>query len=183
MNVNILNALLIILVPLVPSIILFKYLRSKARVTGKPKIDIGPLTDIQVDLGGAFAGYFVTVIAMFFIVNQFNKKPYQIWTVEGRIVYQNPNQTLSIEDVIPTVTPETFQVNDDGVFDFQIVVPLNDQGNPKFPKIIFEHSGFISETLMLDHKNISGIRKYKMERDETNHAIVITESIILNVKK
>lgn len=47
--------LLVLLLPLIPAFVLFRFLPSAANVEG-------PFKGLTIKLGGAFAGYFVTVL-------------------------------------------------------------------------------------------------------------------------
>jgi hypothetical protein len=55
MSVDYVYMLLILLIPIIPAFILFRFLPSSANVKG-------PLKGLDIKLGGAFGGYIVAVI-------------------------------------------------------------------------------------------------------------------------
>src|SRR5215210_568088 len=75
---------LIVLLPMVPAIAIFKLLPSRAAVTG-------PFKGLKINLGGAFAGYFVLLVLLLSI---FHTPPAegrsQIWRVKGRVRFDGP---------------------------------------------------------------------------------------------
>src|SRR5258705_5318010 len=97
----------ILLLPLIPAFILYKFLPSKTNVSG-------PFKGLNLKLTGAFAGYFLlvlTAIGVFFpllkndqakVIEQQNEKinqlenvmnEHQQWVMKGNIVSTSPKQT------------------------------------------------------------------------------------------
>jgi hypothetical protein len=172
--------MLIVLVPLVPAILLFWLFRSKAEVTGTV-VDIGPFKDLRIDMGGAFAGYIIGVIAMFFVAKELSKEKQQIWTVIGRVEYDpgsQSNNTLVVEDISASIKPEIFTMADDGTFEMKIIAS-EENGLAHFPKLIFSHSAFRSATVHLDDKNHVGLVNYMPTVNSDEKSITLKSPITL----
>ena len=131
----------LLLVPLLPIVILFKGLRSSATVGGKLK-ELGMLKDIQIKLGGAFAGYVVIVGGVLFYLEYQRSHPLeQVWQVSGSLKFEDFEDfqnTISYKNVQVLVDPPSYSPLEDGTFKMSITVrPRN--GKPEFPDITFLH--------------------------------------------
>src|SRR5262249_22383818 len=74
------------LLPLVPAYVLFKTLRSRARVTG-------PLAGLKVQLSGAFAAYFIVFIILFRgLSSEVSSFQYHEWKVAGRVEFDTDGE-------------------------------------------------------------------------------------------
>lgn len=182
MNQNTIVLLIIVLVPLVPAFFLFRFLKSRAAASGKATVNIGPFKDIQVDVSGSFAGYVITLVAMFLIFQQVSKPAHQVWTVEGKISYEFSNQTLTLKDIKPSIIPETFQVAENGFFQMKIVVPRSEKGTLMFPQLQFGHEGFGSETVLLEKKEIETLKNYEVLLNSDEQIITVRKPIVLKSK-
>lgn len=83
---NVIYIVLWIVLPLLPSFLLFKFL------PGNKAAASGPFKGLTVNLGGAFAGYFLTVLLLLPVMSKllkFDPETYEVWTVEGEIKDQN----------------------------------------------------------------------------------------------
>jgi hypothetical protein len=83
MNNNILNFIylaIIVLLPIIPAFILFKYLPSTGNVEG-------PLKGLTIKFAGSFAGYFAVFILLYLKIPLLPspREEYTVWTVNGKI--------------------------------------------------------------------------------------------------
>ena len=86
---------MVILLPIVPAYLLFKYLDASADVTG-------PWQGMNLKLGGAFAGYFAVVLIAL-SAYQLMKPPktgFEVWDVNGKITDSNDRDIgpVSLQD-------------------------------------------------------------------------------------
>ncbi len=100
---------LIIILPLVPAYVLYRYLPSKAIVSG-------PFKGWDVRLSGAFGGYFALVALAFVMLPRWNPEAPELedeWTVTGTIQYAGGNaQNLIGETDILLVPPRSSETRD-----------------------------------------------------------------------
>jgi hypothetical protein len=157
----------------VPAIVLFKYLRSKAEVTG-------PLHGLKLKLGGAFAAYFATVIWVNVLLVQFNKKDWEVWKVTGTIQTDADSRILHGDDVAFTVIPPMGELYlDKTTFKIDIVVPLRKDGQPEFPKLFVTRepsTQFETATIPLDEHQLPSVSAI---RDNDEHEIKLNKPIEL----
>ena len=111
----------VLLLPLIPAFLLYKFLPSKTNVSG-------PFKGLNLKLTGAFGGYFLlvlTAIGVFFpllkneqskLIDQQNEKikqlesmlgSHQQWTMKGNVVSSSPKQTKVFFDESGTSFYET----------------------------------------------------------------------------
>jgi hypothetical protein len=128
-----------VLLPLIPAILLFKFLPASGEIEG-------PFKGLRIKFGGAFAAYLVL-----FLVMWEGRPPdlhhYHTWTVKGIVQLRNTGQGQepSIREVICRIIPPKFEVENDGSFNFEIPVPDDDQGMPQYPD------------LQIDLRNYAGV--------------------------
>lgn len=151
----------ILLVPLIPVAILFKGLRSTAEVGGKLD-QMGLLKDIQIKLGGAFAGYILIVGGIFFYLEYQRSHPLElIYQVKGNIKFEDfdsHEHTISYKDVQVFVDPPSYKAFEDGEFKMNIMVrPLN--GKPEFPDVTFFHPNYRPAVIHLDDIHLKSEEK------------------------
>ena len=99
-----------VLLPLVPAYLLFKALPSTAIVTG-------PFQGLKLKLGGAFAGYFILAVLVFYSHKIWAPPPqYQVWEVDGTVTDEDgaPLQLLELKDI--GLYPPIFLANPGGSF-------------------------------------------------------------------
>ncbi|MFM9838177.1 MAG: hypothetical protein ACKVOQ_07930 [Cyclobacteriaceae bacterium] len=144
----------IILLPIIPSYLLFVGIRSFARVDGT--FSLGPFKDIKYDFGGGAALYVFILIVTFFnnkeIYPQISKYlfKHEVWSVEGRINLEAANETIGVSDILPRVIPTNFEIAEgDKSFEMLVIVGKDEAGEPDFPKLQFECAGFLPSTVHL----------------------------------
>ena len=151
----------ILIVPLIPIAILFKGFQSSAEVGGKLK-EMGLLKDIQIKLGGAFAGYILMVGGILYYLEYQRLHPLeQIWQVKGNLKFEDfesHNNTISYKNVQVYVDPPSYTAFEDGNFKMNIMVrPLN--GKPEFPDITFLHPKYRPAVVHLENTTLKAEEK------------------------
>lgn len=79
---NVIYIVLWILLPFIPSFLILKFL------PGNKVAATGPFKGLTINMGGAFAGYFLVALLMLPITSKllkFDPETYEVWTVEGDI--------------------------------------------------------------------------------------------------
>src|SRR5262249_34661411 len=125
------------LLPLVPAYVLFKALRSQARVSG-------PLKGLTVQLGGPFAAYFI----VFFILwkgfdVEVERFHYHTWRVNGSVAFLEGGESVNNSDINCYIRPPELHVQKDGTFQFDIPVREDANGAPEWPILAMEVGGYI----------------------------------------
>ena len=181
----------LLLLPLIPAFLLYKFLPSKTSVAG-------PFKGLNLKLTGAFGGYFllvVTAIGVFFpllkneqskLIDQQNEKikqlesmlgSHQQWTMKGNIVSSSPKQTKVFFDESGTSFYET------GEFAMNFNAELQ-QGKAVLPKalcIFNKDDGYKVLNLRRDFKS-NDIKNYGIGFDDSARLIKIDSAIDIQSK-
>ena len=181
----------VLLLPLIPAFLLYKFLPSKTSVSG-------PFKGLNLKLTGAFGGYFllvVTAIGVFFpllkneqakVIEQQNEKikqlensmsSHQQWVMKGNIVSTSPKQTKVFFDESGTNFWET------GEFAMNFNAELQ-QGKALLPKalcIFNKDDGYKVLNLSRDFKS-DDIKNYGIFFDDSAHMIKIDSAIDIQSK-
>ncbi len=180
----------VVLVPLIPAFLLYKYLPHGRTEVG------GPFKGLDIKLSGAFAGYFLVVlIVISFLVFLMRTRPappcplcpgppptqYEVYTVTGKVDLAESNAKLDYKQIDLSLVPSERTVKPDGTFSFEIPVKPGQGGEPELPDLIVGYapgSGYEQETIPLDEKSPY---KQKFEKDYNKEArkIVIKTPIHL----
>jgi hypothetical protein len=171
---------LIVIVPLIPAIIIFR-LFPGTRVFVK-----GPFKGLSVRFAGAFAGYFIIVIVVSGVVTSYylneSKKPdqYDLWTVEGRIQYENPSErTLYSNVIISIIPPEQDKNPVSGGFTLNNVPIKNIVGQRK-SSLIFYLKNYHLETVHVGADDSTKFSQdFDISRNIFNKKIEINKPVIL----
>jgi hypothetical protein len=161
-----------ILLPMIPAYLLFKSLPSTSDVTG-------PFHGLQIKLGGAFAGYFLLVMVIFFWPRE---KPavisgtvYEVWTVKGQV--QNDDGS-PVAQVNLTLQPRGVEyLPQDGTFEMDILVRRGQSGEEKFPTLLVEREPPVAFSNAVMHLDPS--KKELYEADSRSRVIAVKNPIKL----
>ena len=138
----------IVLVPVVPALLLFIALPSKAVVSG-------PLQGFRINLSGAFAAYFALVFMVITTHSVWDPAPnYQVWTVEGNVtgdMESGAAQLLETRDI--NVNPPIISLDGAGGFKLQVTTTVGPTGNMVLPSLTLNHTGFYPLAIDLDPAN------------------------------
>ena len=112
----------LLFLPLFPAFILYKLLPSRATVAG-------PFRGLNLNLSGAFAGYFLLVLLTSFILREQLKREYemttrgeiQVWRVTGKVTTPKRFEDFRNKDVV-RYWPRPIEVFSDGTFTMDIIV-------------------------------------------------------------
>jgi hypothetical protein len=144
MSPNVTALLIIILVPVVPSYLLFRLLPEKAVVTG-------PFKGLRIDLSGAFAGYFLIFLVLIGVRGSFQSTTYQEWVVTGQIVLPDDPASIYIDPRYVTLSVPSMRSDWDGNFTMDFVTTSDGQFD--FPHLYINYPGYQAETFWLGPKD------------------------------
>ncbi len=161
----------LVLLPLIPAWLLFKYLPSGADTTGT-------LAGLKVKLGGAFGGYVaLTVFLAWFFANFLRGPIYHDWHVTGQLQFEG-NGPAEISSVSCVLRPPTLPPLESGrAFEFDM--PLPDSGkNP--PRLLFQVPGYQPCTVyLLKNSNDGGCGKLEPKVDRIGGNVEFPTPIVL----
>jgi len=144
MSPNVTTLLIIILVPIVPSYLLFRLLPEKAVVTG-------PFKGLRIDLSGAFAGYFLIFLVLIGVRGSFQSTSYQKWVVTGQIVFADTSANTYIDPRYVTLSVPSMRSDWDGNFTMDFVTTSDGQFD--YPHLYINYPGYQPETFWLGPKD------------------------------
>lgn len=137
---------IVTVLPLVPAVILFKYLPSSTATVSGP---LSGFKGLQVKFGGAFGAYFIVFLFLWQGLD-IDQPHYRTWTVSGRVIASESNRDFRPNDITWRVRPPDVTVNTDGTFKFQVAVLEKPSGEPTLPTVLVDLPGFVSQTIHLD---------------------------------
>jgi hypothetical protein len=125
----IIYVLVALIVPVFPAYILFKTLPSDATADG-------PFQGLKIKLQGAFAGYFILVLAILGFLKLSDKPPdngYQVWMVHGRVKLDDNGVPIVKDAFTFSVQPSDINLSPDGTFDVPVLAKPDHSGTLKLP--------------------------------------------------
>lgn len=150
--------LVFFLVPMIPAIVFFAYIKtSTAKVNGQIPDPTGLVHDIKFQLGGAFGAYFVTVLLVLSTHGIWNPPPpppppaeSEVWHVTGKLVDDagNPVWPYDMKDV--SLYPSPLSPDPRGHFDFIYAVTPTDHGRKVYPTISFSYKEQLPDHTLRD---------------------------------
>jgi hypothetical protein len=154
---------LMVLLPIVPAIVTFKVLPSRAAAGG-------PFKGLRINLGGGFAAYFVVLLLLLGVFGAPNFcSPDQVWQVTGAVRLLD-QEGVPFESVRLSPVPPPVRVRSDGTFTIKVLVPSSDGGGQvELPDLLFEAPGYLPWQESLDNSR----------RDIKNRTIKIANPIEL----
>jgi hypothetical protein len=155
---------IVVLVPLIPAFLLYKYLPPGRTEVG------GPFKGLDIKLSGAFAAYFLVVlIVTSLLVFLIKEKPtascppcpqpephqYEVYTVTGKVDLSGGNNDgakLDYRQINLSLAPPERTVRPDGTFSFEIPVRPGQKGEPEFPDLLVDYADPKYETATIHLK-------------------------------
>ncbi|MBI3048403.1 MAG: hypothetical protein HYY76_08815 [Acidobacteria bacterium] len=174
---------IVTLLPLVPAIILFKYLPSTATVSGP----LSGLRGLEIKFGGAFGAYFIVFLFLWHGLD-IDQPHYWTWTVTGRVVASEAGDDFHPNDITWRVRPPDVVVNTDGTFKFQVAVLEKPSGEPTLPTVLVDLPGFVSQTIHLDLTDATDASSYgsagvlKREYRRDSREVRLLEPVMMKAK-
>lgn len=175
----------VILIPVVPAYLLYKYLPPGQAEVG------GPFKGLDIKLSGAFAGYFlVLLIASSLLVFLIKTEPvagapcplppanrYEVYTVSGKIDLRKSN--LKSDRLILSLDPKEQIVLPNGTFRFDIPVKPGQGGKLDFPSLLISSTEEDVENKPISLKP-GADPEYDLVYDDTAKTITIKSTLYLD---
>ena len=178
MNVDYVYMLLILLIPVIPAFILFRFLPSSANVQG-------PLKGLDIKLGGAFAGYIVAVILSWRIASSLLAPTWSDnWNVVAHLKFagQEGNHPSPTEALV-LVHPPTPEIDSNGLIQLTVAIPRVHKSSYELQRLIVAHDGYETVAIPLDpdrkHLPSYGGEDYQVSFDARKRLIIVTQPIVL----
>ncbi|MFI5102019.1 MAG: hypothetical protein ACHP9V_01470 [Terriglobales bacterium] len=170
--------LLILLLPLIPSFLLFRFLPGSADVEG-------PFKGFTIKLGGAFAGYIVTVLLSWQVAESLLAPTWSDnWNVVGQITFDSaPGNHPSPTQALVLVKPPTADIDSSGSLQMMVPIPRVHQGATDIQRLVIAVDGYETVDVPLDpdnkHLGAFGGENYQVTFDKNLHRISIGKPIVL----
>ena len=166
------------LLPFVPAYLLYRLLPSDTKVAG-------PFKGLNLQLSGAFAGYFLlTLMAFGFLTSR--PKPVatdELWEVRGRIDCQSGVHPIDAKQLQVRVIPASYEVIGDGTFIVRVPATRDTSGKSKFPTLVIEDPEHETLSIDLNKDNfIFGQGRWQLSKDQEMRAISVSDVIPLKRK-
>lgn len=176
----------IMLIPLIPAVLLYALLPSRATVSG-------PFKGLNIRLQGAFGGYFLLVLILTGLLvarveadaRAFENGPrFETWKLRGKVKFSQPIQPASLRTFKIFLEPQPARPiglpNQHSVQTFEVDLPVKitrPGGTPEFPflAVVFDHPDFHTETFSLD----SDLIVYRRDMNKEERKIVVRDVIEL----
>lgn len=164
-----------ILLPITPAYILYRALPSEAKVSG-------PFKGLNIQLSGAFAGYFLLVLLIFgYHYSQPKKSQYEVWEVRGQLK-ATPGASAK-EGAVLSLLPSTVNVDANGQFDVLIATTPGLNGGLKFPKLHIEHPDYQTVDIDLNETQPRyGGECCHISKNERDKALKFNDFVVLKRK-
>ncbi len=165
-----------VLLPIIPAFVLYKTLPAKTTVSG-------PFQGLNIQLTGAFGGYFLVLLVVVGLIYAQRKPPrYEVWTVTGKVTIADSSsgepQQINHNDF--SIQPPTTLLYPDGRFDLDVLVRPDQNGNLNFPIIVINHPGFAPLTIPLsDQQPTFGGKSLQFRSDDKAKKRIIETPIVL----
>jgi len=135
------NLAVILLVPIVPAYTLFKALKSTGTLDGV-------WHGLNLQLGGAFAGYFALVLLVLYSHNIWASQATPMYVVTGQLVDGNNGQPVDLSTIL--VNPPCVKTLPDGEFTIYFSPVPGPAGNVEYPLIQVNHKEYAAMNIPLD---------------------------------
>jgi hypothetical protein len=164
-----------LLIPIVPAYVLFKALPSNADAEG-------PFQGLKVKLGGAFAGYFVVLLVVFTLRNDWAPPApppaYQVWQVQGTLLDPDGKPLGALLQDVIRIKPETFVNRGGGSFEVTVLAKPGPMGDAQLPTLDIAYQPYAEFPVSLDGES-GGAASVHVARDDVRHVLKIVDPIRL----
>jgi len=135
------HLIVVFLIPVIPAFLFYKIIPSKTFVKG-------PFQGLQIDMSGAFAGYFLLLLMIFVFMSPPGGN-WEIWKVTGEIKLAD-EETIIEKSLLVSVQPALHNVFSNGGFSFNVIRTPDQSGTMKFPELIVEYPSYRPYSLDLN---------------------------------
>jgi len=170
------------LLPVTPAFLFFKLLPNKAVVNG-------PFKGLRIDLGGAFAGYFLLFITAMPFMSRLIKlekpekeKPVedQVWTITGTVLDKKTGQVIS-QFKNPRVIVYPPNTVDGSEYKFTVAVEHKAGNYMRFPIMHVEADGYVVYNLeSLDFTIGKELGKKSCNIDSNTHVATFNQVLLIS---
>ncbi len=176
MSEDIIILFVIVVLPIIPAFILYKFLPSKASAKG-------PFKGLNIHVKGAFAGYFIVLlfIAGFFLMHSSKESKYELWTITGGLELEQGQ--FNDKDIVISITPPEQKLYPNGRFIIKKVLMPKKEEIEK-PSLLIQKDGYEIVPVILDAEmgEIPGLPDYQIKYSKKDKNIDIKKTIILRKK-
>lgn len=180
MRIDFVYMLLILLLPLIPAFLLFRFLPNGSSADVQ-----GPFQGLTVKLSGAFAGYFVTVLLSWLVATSLLEPTWSDnWNVVAQIAFDGtPANHPSPTQAMVLVKPPIADIAPSGSFQMIVPIPRLHAGAIDIQRLVVAVDGYETADVPLDpdskHLGAFGGHDYEVKFDEVHHLISIGKPIVL----
>lgn len=166
-----------LLIPVIPAFVLFKFLPTRVRARG-------PYTGLRINLEGAFAGYFLLVLAILAFLKT-GVRPldneHQVWKVRGKVFLDQRDAPFDENKLVVSTRPNV-TLTPEGDFTLYLVVK-RERGGEDFPFLIVEYGDeYHARSLDLNKPRTDNEPVITWSRDPALKEVTVKESIVLKKK-
>jgi len=167
------------LLPLVPAFILYRLLPSDIKVGG-------PFHGLNLQLSGAFGGYFLLTVMAFVYIKSIPKPVTDdLWEVHGRVACQSG---LNVNQLRVRVQPPNYELPSydlpNGELTLRVPAKLDSFGKLMFPTLLIEGAGEEINNLTIDLNEDSPTTQggWKLDKNQAAKAISVKDIPTLQKK-
>lgn len=178
MRVDLSYMLLILLLPVVPAFVLFRFLPSSATAEG-------PLKGLNIKLGGAFAGYIVAVLVAWQIADSLLQPNWSDnWNVIAHIEFDRQSANHPpVGEALVVVRPPSAVIDPGGTVQIPVAISRAPQNGLGIQRLIVSYDGYEPVTVPLDASNAAvptyGGEDYQVTFNNASRQIVVRRPIVL----
>jgi hypothetical protein len=139
--------IIIVIVPMIPAFILYKFLPSETSADG-------PFRGLNIQLTGAFAGYFIVLVFMggfFFTIPSKGGEEHESWIIEGKITLEQGQ--FKKDSITLAIKPPDERITTDGRFTLRGVIFPKSEYREK-PSLVIHKSGYDIKSLFLEEDSM-----------------------------
>ncbi len=160
--------------PLAATLILFTIVKSSGKLSGE--VPAGFLKGLKVEIGGAFACFFILTVFVFEYVTPQWITTYRVWHVHGRAQFAGGQAPISVKGIL---RPPHIDIDENQRFDFDVNLPDDSDMSP----VSFEPDGYENETVLLLGESKFGPQTVQPKIDRMKRLIDFEEHPIVFHKK
>jgi|SRR5271165_1511490 len=163
--------------PILPAFVFFRFLPSKADVSG-------PFQGLELKLGGAFGGYFLILLLSYStITGMLNRAEAQRWVVTGNIALADPSDKPQL--ALLTMHPPSPAMEETGHFSLDLLLPTSDSEGSDSPHLQVSYAGYQNVTVPImiagggkPSSSYAG-QNFELKVDAAQHRIEVVQPIRL----